>query len=278
MLTADESSDEEFTPLPQEERLQVALSSLSGEIDSSVKLESLKGTWVLHETPAPFDTTRMVVTMQQQGSAFEGRGVVSMVRDSATKFNVHIKGSAVCGHVVQFTQTLTMSTPPASHTPPEPWQGLCTVLVDETSCYFSGTYVSGHSSGVVTGALTTAAALEISSPTKHVVKQWPPHPPELVKQRMRIREEAKQRGAMVEPPREVENEEEAEAAEGEEEEEPGEEEQGEEAEGGNEEEEEKEGEDVNKEAPPGTPVETHGEGGEDNDDTETPEATEEPGA
>ena len=195
---AADSSDDDFMPPPASERVAAALHSLSpdgggdGAVTAPSSPQSLRGTWVLQMTPPPLGTTRMVLALDERcaGGEFWGTGRVTVARDTHRAFAVEVKGAVLCCPVVRFVLSLC----PESETPllsaVAPWEGTYTVLIDDTACYFSGTYAgSDHTSGVVTGALTSTGHHDVFDTTKmgsHSAGKpnaWPPSPPEDLQRR-----------------------------------------------------------------------------------------------
>eukprot|EP01059_Diplonema_ambulator_P027111 TRINITY_DN44813_c0_g1_i1.p1 TRINITY_DN44813_c0_g1~~TRINITY_DN44813_c0_g1_i1.p1 ORF type:complete len:181 (+),score=53.78 TRINITY_DN44813_c0_g1_i1:20-562(+) len=171
MNPEDHSSDEEFVPAPEEERLAAVLedmpeTGLKGEVN-------LEGFWTIQGTPAPLETNRFCIELAKDGDGFKGTSEVSMQRDSLTTFHIHFEGRAICGPVLQFT--LTYSSKEYSRTErPRTWKGTCTALVDPTQNYFTGTYISGFLQGTVMAARVTDRDTSMS--LKQTAKVWPPRP------------------------------------------------------------------------------------------------------
>eukprot|EP01060_Flectonema_neradi_P038055 TRINITY_DN7881_c0_g1_i1.p1 TRINITY_DN7881_c0_g1~~TRINITY_DN7881_c0_g1_i1.p1 ORF type:complete len:189 (+),score=31.70 TRINITY_DN7881_c0_g1_i1:22-567(+) len=168
MLTnASDSSDDEFVPPPCSVRIEAALT----ELEAPSKLLDMSGWWMLQQIPSPLETNRIAIELSRSGAGFRGTSEVAMAKDSTVMYSVEVVMEHIYGPAYTLSQKMITKPHPGNiHLRPKTWFGTSTVYADEAGNYFSGTYTSGFTSGVVTAARTTTS--ERSSDCK-----WPPRPP-----------------------------------------------------------------------------------------------------
>ena len=116
--------------------------------------------------------TRISIHLSRDGTGFHGTGEVAMMKDSSVIYLVEFSMKHIYGPAYSISQRLiTKSHLGNAHLRPKTWIGTSTVYVDNTGSYFSGTYLSGYTAGVITAARTTES-YKIQTDTK-----WPPRPP-----------------------------------------------------------------------------------------------------
>ncbi|KAJ9455671.1 hypothetical protein DIPPA_19585 [Diplonema papillatum] len=169
-----DSSDEEYLPEQQRDRLTAALARLEEDCatewsGSRTSVPSLRGWWLVQQDPAPLEVNRYCIRLNATSDGVSGTSEAEARNDRTKRYTVRLDAVQLCGLVVKLTQTIRDGSATL-------WKGECTVLVDDNASYFSGTYISGHSSGVISGARVEP----VVSMSDTTTQPWPPRPPKAV--------------------------------------------------------------------------------------------------